>query len=443
MSASRTAGVLLHPTSLPPSTDAPLIGDLGSGAHAFIDWLADAGSSAWQMLPIGPVGAGNSPYCSTSSFAIEPMLVALEDLNVTPTSTVDWERTRAIKNARLRAMYTAVDLEQHAAFAAFTASNAHWLPDFCGWLGDDPLYHAFVQFLLDGQWAKLKAHAHARGIALIGDLPIFVGAASADVAARPELFRLNEAGEPTVVTGVPPDDFAVDGQRWGHPHYDWPVHQAEHFAWWRNRVHTALTRFDALRIDHFIGFVRTYEINATDTHARNGTWKETPGRELLSALQASLGPLPFIAEDLGTLTQEVIDLRREFGLPGMAVLQWSVLEPTPPQIPADTVVYPGTHDNDTTAGWWASLSEEERRLATERIGTDPVQGLITFALMCPAERAIVQAQDLLGLGSDARMNRPGIASGNWEWRVEPNALNAEVAAHFRAQIRDSRPNPRA
>ena len=443
MSGVRDAGVLLHPTSLGPSAESPLIGDLGSGAHAFVDWLARAGFRAWQMLPIGPVGAGNSPYSSTSSFAIEPMLVALKGLDATPTSRVDWDGARSIKSARLRAMYADADLEQNAAFAAFTAANAHWLPEYCAWLGDDPLYHAFVQFLLDAQWTALKDHAHAQGIALIGDLPIFVGANSADVATRPELFRLNEAGVPTVVTGVPPDDFAVDGQRWGHPHYDWPAHQAEHFTWWRTRVQTALTRFDALRIDHFIGFVRTYEIDATQTHARNGKWQETPGHELLSALQASLGPLPFIAEDLGTLTQEVIDLRREFGLPGMAVLQWSVLEPTPPQIPVDTVVYPGTHDNDTTAGWWASLSEDKRRLATERIGPDPVQGLIEFALSCPAERAIIQVQDLLGLGNEARMNLPGIATGNWEWRVEPNALNAEVASRVRAQLRDSRPNPRA
>ena len=441
MSQLRDAGVLLHPTSLPPTRDSPLIGDLGAGAHAFIDWLASAGFSAWQMLPIGPVGAGNSPYCSTSSFAIEPMLVALDDLEAIPSSTVDWDQARLLKEERLRSMFAQTDLTCDEDFIEFASVNAHWLPDYCAWVCEnDQAFHTYVQFLLHTQFKALRAHATARGIRLIGDLPIFVGLESADVATRPELFRLDEAGQPTVVTGVPPDEFAKDGQLWGHPHYDWAVHQEEDFAWWHNRVSTALQRFDALRIDHFIGFVHAFEVDASESNARNGKWQTTPGRELLTALQASLGPLPFIAEDLGTLTQDVLDLRREFDFPGMAVLQWSVLEATPPKIPIDTVVYPGTHDNNTAVGWWETLNENERAIAQERIGAKPAEGLIAFALECPAQTAIIQAQDLLALGSEARMNRPGIATGNWQWRLEPGELNAEVASRFQDLLRDTNPS---
>ena len=462
----RHAGVLLHPTSLParPGGGA-FIGDLGPAARGFTDWLRAAGFGLWQMLPICPVGAGNSPYSGTSSFAIEPMLVSLADLvtdgflpgtaaripaKIKPAhdDRTQWAAARRFKNPRLKSAFERFTRRTsgRVAFNRFEHHHAHWLGDWCEWAteesGGSPGYHAFVQYLLDRQWQRLRRYARRSKIRLIGDLPIFVGADSADVAAHPDLFRLDRNGNPTVVTGVPPDAFSRDGQRWGHPHYDWPTHRRDGFAWWCDRVETSLDRFDLLRIDHFVGFVHAFEISARSKTARRGEWGRTPGRALLTAIRDRVGPLPFIAEDLGNVTPAVTRLRTGFGLPGMRILQWAFFNPRsrdlPHNHPPDSVVYPGTHDNDTTLGWWRDLPPHarDRFLACSGESKDRIaEGMIGLALNSPANLAIIQFQDLQGLGRSARMNRPGTATGNWTWRMTPNALNRDRAKRLRREIK--------
>ncbi|MCH2160691.1 MAG: 4-alpha-glucanotransferase [Phycisphaerales bacterium] len=461
----RLAGVLLHPTSLPARPgDAAFIGDLGPASRRFADWLRSAGFGLWQMLPICPVGAGNSPYSGQSSFAIEPMLVSLADLatdGLLPTTAVRipasikptrldrtrWAAARRFKNPRLELAYERFTRRRsgRAAFARFEKAHAHWLGDWCGWIsqrsGGEPAYHAFVQFLLDTQWQRLRRHTRKKKVHLIGDLPIFTGADSADVAAHPHLFRLDRKGKPTVVTGVPPDAFSPDGQRWGHPHYDWPAHRKQAFGWWCDRVETSLDRFDLLRIDHFVGFVHAYEVSARAKTARRGRWARTPGRELLSAIEDRIGPLPFIAEDLGNVTPAVTRLRRGFNLPGMRILHWAFFNPRsrdlPHNHPTDSVVYPGTHDNDTTVGWWRSLPPEARHRFIAYTGAtsrDIAPAMVRLAVNSPANLAIIQFQDLLGLGKSARMNRPGTALGNWTWRMEPGALRRQPARKLREEV---------
>jgi 4-alpha-glucanotransferase len=271
-------------------------------------------------------------------------------------------------------------------------------------------------------------------VRLIGDLPIFVSLDSADVRDRPELFRLDARGRPVVVTGVPPDCFSKDGQLWEHPHYRWAAHRRERFAWWISRVRIALERFDALRIDHFVGLKHAYEIPGAATHARRGVWRPTPGRELLGAIRARLGDLPLIAEDLGALTPAVERLRDDFALPGMKLLHNAFYGPDsrdlPHHHPRRCVVYPGTHDNDTTRGWWKSLPRDARERFVRFAGADPArpeEAMVRLAYGSPANTAIVAAQDLLGLGRAARMNVPGLAEGNWAWRLQPNELRPALA----------------
>lgn len=461
----RIAGALLHPTSLPSKPgNAAFIGDLGAASREFISWLHAAGMSLWQMLPIGPVGAGNSPYSAQSSFAIEPMLISLADLveegrlpstaagvprKAMPARTdrVYWRSARSFKEPRLRKAFQRFSRTPSGrrAFVKFQNQHDHWLDDWCSWISDheggEPDYHAFVQFLLDRQWHRLRRVAHRKGISLLGDLPIFVGAESADVAAVPNLFRLNKSGKPTVVTGVPPDHFSADGQLWGHPHYRWPAHRAEDFCWWKQRVQTSLDRFDLLRIDHFVGFVHAFEVSARAKTARRGQWHKTPGRELLGALRSAIGPLPFIAEDLGRRTNAVIQLRRDFGLPGMKILQQAVLEKAAPSTSVRTAIYPGTHDNDTIRGWWRQLSPAQREKAAARLGTSTENevpaAMIRLAFKSTAATAIIQIQDLLGLGSSARMNRPGVALGNWRWRLKPGELQRSLARELRKDVKST------
>ena len=458
----RLAGVILHPTSLPARPGgAAFIGDLGPASREFMDWMRSAGLGLWQMLPIGPVGAGNSPYSSESSFAIEPMLISLADLVEdgrlpstaarVPRSAVrgqsdrvQWKAARSFKKPRLRQAFDRFSRTPsgRTPFRKFEREHAHWLGNFCTWIserdGSDPDYHAFVQFLLDKQWRRLHRLANRRGISLLGDLPIFVGADSADVAADPDLFRLNKAGKPTVVTGVPPDHFSADGQLWGHPHYRWPAHYAQKFQWWRDRVQTSLERFDLLRIDHFVGFVHAFEISARAKTARRGEWRKTPGRKLLGALRAAIGPLPFIAEDLGKRTPAVIKLRHDFGLPGMKILQQAILDERDRRVSINTAVYPGSHDNDTIRGWWRTLSPTQREHVAGVLGISSEQGvapaMIDLALNSPARTAIIQMQDFLGLGTSARMNRPGVALGNWRWRLTSAELRHPPARELRGQI---------
>ncbi|MDP7005024.1 MAG: 4-alpha-glucanotransferase [Phycisphaerales bacterium] len=378
----RSSGVLLHITSLPS-------GNLGKGAYKFIDWLEKAGQTWWQMLPVGPTGSGGSPYSAQSSFAGNPSMVC-------PKTKVDMR-----------------------GFESWKEDNSWWLDAWCG----RSKQKAVTQYKFAKQWKKLRSYAHTKGIKIIGDVPIFVGADSIDVKANPELFRLNRNGNPTVVTGVPPDCFSKDGQRWGHPHYNWKEHKKDTFAWWRNRVRIHLERFDVIRIDHFIGLHHAYEISARAKTARKGVWKRTPGRALLQAMQGEFGELPFIAEDLGHLTKPVEKLRDDFCLPGVRITQQGIWHKNsrdyPSNHPKQSIAYSGTHDTNTAVGaLGAEIKDVHQIVVQETLGS-------------PAIVSILLMQDVLGLGSEARMNVPGTIRGNWKWKLQPNQLNTKNATWLR------------
>ncbi|MDA9858810.1 4-alpha-glucanotransferase [Rubripirellula sp.] len=483
----RVAGVLLHPTSLPSFGGAFGIGDVGPTARRFVDWAASAGLRRWQMLPIGPVGEGESPYSARSSFAIEPMLTSVADLaedGYLPTSAVrlkrnetvqddrgraSWRRVRGWKQPRLEAAFQKFQTRRGRmglrgmAYADFRTRQAAWLDDWCRYQTSrtskhrsgntpecDPMYHAFVQFVLDRQWSRLQQHAHERELRLIGDLPFFCAPDSADVTSRPDLFRLDESGHPTLLTGIPPasdpdditnsvwGDAAVhQGQLWGHPHYNWAAHQKEHWAWWRDRVCTPLERFDLIRIDHFYGFLKVFEIPRGTTDLRNGSWQSTPGDELLAALKGKLGRLPCFAEDLGERPPQMQQLCDRYGLVGMRMLQTAFFgtaeaeSDLPHNHPPLCVVYPGCHDNDTVAGWYRDLDTETRRRFAHYAGpsaaSDPAGTMARLAYTSPAHTAIVQMQDFLGLNRRARMNRPGNPTGNWCWRMRRSDTPSSLA----------------
>ncbi|MCP3914100.1 MAG: 4-alpha-glucanotransferase [bacterium] len=447
---ARSAGALLHVTSLPGRHG---IGDLGPEAVRFLDWLERAGMSWWQMLPVGPIGPGDSPYSSPSSFAGEPLLISLErladsdlldarELRAPQTLSggrVDYAAVRRFKLpllARAHARFLGRGGDKSAAYVAFVRDNRNWLEDWVDYDGGGDLAR-YLQFEFARQWGALRSAAERRGIRLLGDLPIFVSADSADVSAHPELFRLDARGRPRVVTGVPPDAFSDDGQLWGHPHYDWNAHKRTRFGWWGARVAAQLERFDAIRVDHFIGFHRAWEVSGRAHTARRGRWRVAPGAALLRSLRRRLGALPFVAEDLGVVTEDVRALRDTFHLPGMRVLQFGYgqgAHDRPHNLPRHCVAYTGTHDNDTALGWARKLDKDSRRRvlaytggSVKTIGFDLVRA--TFA--SPAGTAIAPIQDLLGLDGKARMNRPGTATGNWRWRVERNALGATLARRVR------------
>jgi 4-alpha-glucanotransferase len=453
--ARRRSGVLLHLTSLPGPHG---IGDLGDAATEFADWCARAGHTIWQMLPVGPVGPGNSPYASTSSFAGEPLLVSLDRLTDDgllpripprrPAGRVDYERARALKMPLLlRAFERWHGRGGHrsAAFRTWQRAQAAWLPAWCQFAStqrsavNDLGFHAFVQWKFDAQWRQLQAHCARRQVLLLGDVPIFVPLNSADVRQNPKLFRLDRHGRPTVVTGVPPDCFSTTGQRWGHPHYRWTEHRRTRFAWWIARVQHALQRFDALRIDHFVGFVHAYEIPGAAATARRGAWRPAPGAELLQALERACGALPLVAEDLGAVTPPVTALRERFGLPGMKLVQNAFSGPGSGDLPSlhphACVAYAGTHDNNTVAGWWRTLPRAPRSRFTAYAG--PAQGesvsaaMIRAVLQSPARTAVIAMQDHLNLGSGARMNTPGKPRGQWEWQMTRDALRSADAASIR------------
>jgi len=458
----RRAGVLLHLTSL---SGPHGIGDLGPASDRFASWCQASGLSLWQMLPIGPVGLGESPYSATSSFAAEPMLVSLERLaqdGLLPKSRLKAPRSlgrgptnfaeaRAFKWPRFQEAFETFQRKgglKSPAFRAFSRGARGWLPGWCHFAAVQQVggreLHAFIQFQFQMQWKNFRQHCAECGVKLIGDLPIFVMLESADVADHAKLFRLQRNGRPTVVTGVPPDFFSKSGQLWGHPHYAWAAHRREGFRWWTARVATALTRFDALRIDHFVGLVHAYEIAGDATTARKGVWRPTPGRELLTAIERRLGRLPFIAEDLGAVTPAVTRLRDNFGLPGMKLLHNAFYHADssdlPHHHPSNCVVYPGTHDNDVSRGWIRHLSKNALARFQSYAGGDPLkpeQALIRLAYTSPARTAIVAMQDLLGLSSDTRMNVPGQATGNWCWRLQPDAIPTSCASHLRALAADA------
>ena len=485
----RASGILLHPTSLPGPQS---IGDLGKGAYAFADFLAEAGQRWWQMLPVGPQGIGNSPYDSPSAFAGSALLINLERLvdegllnagDVLPTPRqdsvrVDYNACRAHREPLLRRAFgrfveIAAEpqraelrrfeaknrswLRDHALFQAFKNrhNQAHWttwpaavrdrrpeaLTRACRELADEISYHVFLQYLFERDWNALRGYCDELGIALLGDVPMFVAHDGADAWAHQELFFLNRSGQPTVIAGVPPDYFSEDGQRWGNPLYRWNRHRATGYAWWIARLKKGLERFDALRLDHFIGFYRYWEIPASAPTAREGRFVKVPGHHFLKCLREALGGLPFIAEDLGLLTPEVHALRDEYGLPGMRVLQFAFDEGSeayqPHRFTARTVVYTGTHDNDTTSGWLTPTpgragaeQRKKRALALAYAGSDGTQphwDMVRLAMMSVADLAIVPLQDILGLGSDCRMNIPGTMIANWGWRVNSRQLTQSLA----------------
>jgi len=473
--SERSAGVLLHPTSLPGPGDN---GDLGSRARRFADFLAEAGQRWWQMLPIGQPGYGDSPYSALSAFAGAPSLISLERLAEDGLLA----SAPAGREAALQAAFAAFrrrEGREREAFATYCEANREWLDDFSlywalkrahkqvqwtrwpaeyrdrkpaaleqarGRLADDVELCRFEQYRFDGDWRALRQHCEHRGIGLIGDIPIFVAHDSADVWQHRELFHLDVEGEPTVISGVPPDYFSATGQRWGNPLYRWPVLRETGYHWWVERFRAALGRFHAIRLDHFIGFSRYWEIPASEPTAVNGRWVPGPGWPFFRALHAALGELPLIAENLGAVTPAVERLRRKLGAPGLRILQFAF--GTDPQAPLfqphayrrNTAAYTGTHDNDTTVGWFndpgdASRSpaqvDRERQAALRYLGAPDGReihwAMIRALYASVANLVLVPLQDLLGLGSEARMNRPGIATGNWRWRLDERALTSALA----------------
>jgi 4-alpha-glucanotransferase len=449
----RRAGVLLHVTSLPGR------GDLGDAAHEFVDFLADAGCSVWQVLPLVPTHEGDgSPYNALSAMAGNPALLS--------------QARRAADGLEDAA---ALDARQQAAFVAWCADQQDWLDAYVefvalrelhgrapwmtwpqGLRDRDPATVAdalaesadrmrdlrFEQWVFAQQWAALREHAASRGVLLFGDLPIFVSLDSADVWASRELFQLDEDGRPITVTGCPPDYFAADGQLWNNPHYDWDVMAADGFAWWRRRIARQRELFDLVRVDHFRGFEAAWHVSAGAATARDGWWVTAPGDEILTALVDVAGRGALVAEDLGVITPEVEALRDRFGLPGMKILQFAFDGSADnPYLPGHhgerSVVYTGTHDNDTTVGWWQQLDEPTRDLVRAHL-TDPDEpmpwALIRLALESTSRLAVVPAQDLLALDSSSRMNTPGTPTGNWTWRAPAGSFDAELATRVHAAV---------
>jgi 4-alpha-glucanotransferase len=389
---------------------------LGPEAYRFVDFLAAAGQKWWQVLPLGPPGAGGSPYTALSAFAGDERLVGREG----PALEAPW-------------------VGSYAAFRALHHVNRAPWPRWKRKTPPAALVERYARFqgAFDAEWLALKRYANERGVGIIGDLPIFVAHDSADVWEHRDLFKLDRRGRPRVVAGVPPDYFSRKGQRWGNPHYRWEVHRRRRFRWWIARLRRALELFDAVRLDHFLGFHRAWEIPARERTGRRGRWAGGPGAALFTAVRKSLGRLPLIAEDLGLMTPEAASLRDRFGLPGMRVLHFSFggnPEDRPHYFPRNSVVYTGTHDNDTTQGWLRKGGPDAER-ARRYAGTaarDFHWGMIRVAHLSPSDLAIVPVQDLLGLGSEARMNRPGVARGNWRWHLRGGELTPRLARRLRS-----------
>ena len=478
----RRAGILLHPTSLPGPFGQ---GDFGPAAIRFVEWLERAGATVWQVLPLGPCGFAGSPYAAASAFAGNRYLISAEavadegwlDLATLPSFPQSGDSEKAQwKDAAFRSAGAAFprrstvqdrkDLEQ------FRDTRAFWLDDwalYCsierqysgrpwnGWpaalaerepealeaarreLADEIDHECFVQFLFFRQWRRLRQLATEKGIRLLGDLPIYVDAASADVWANRGFFDLQPDGSPREVSGVPPDYFSETGQRWGSPLYRWDRMEEDGFRWWIARLRANLELVDELRIDHFRGFAAYWAIPASEPTAIRGRWRPGPGKALFDAAARELGRLPFVAEDLGVITADVEELRDSLGFPGMRVLQFGFSSNDSPHLPhhhvRHGVVYTGTHDNDTARGWFESAGPEERRRACEYLGSDGREihwDMIRAALESVAETAIVPLPDVLGLGSEARLNTPGRPDGNWRWRATCEDFRPELADRFRA-----------
>ncbi len=495
----RCSGILLHVTSLPGGHG---IGDLGNSAHEFVEFLAESGQKIWQVLPLSPTGYGDSPYQCFSAFAGSPLFIDLsrlreqgllsgQDLTNAPSfpeKHVEYNRVIEFKEPLLRkaaqAFLSDADSTDCLAFDTFCENNSAWLDDYALFMACKRVYqdaawvhwdagirqrnsaalkewqnklsfeiqvHKFAQFEFFRQWEKLKAHCRRLGIRVMGDIPIYVAHDSADVWAHPELFRLDEQGKPSALAGVPPDYFSATGQLWGNPLYRWDISANSGHRWWVDRVRASLKLFDLARLDHFRGFEAYWEIPADATTAAGGRWVKGPGAELFQTLQTELKELPFVAENLGVITPEVEALRKQFGFPGMSLLQFAFGNdpqgPTfrPHNYSRELVAYTGGHDNDTTVGWWTSSGvgesirtaediRQEREFTRAYLGfqSEPVNWVfIRTVLASVADVAIIPLQDVLGLGSDARMNLPGTLTGNWKWRYKQQALTKEISEQLR------------
>ncbi|MHB8619293.1 MAG: 4-alpha-glucanotransferase [Chloroflexota bacterium] len=450
MTRLRRAGVLLHITSLPGGHG---VGDMGPEAYRFVDWLEAAGQQLWQILPLGPTGFGNSPYASTSAFAGNPRLISLERLvedglapradidRELPAGRVDYEAASELKG---RLLHTAFGhFQPDADFDEFTSRSGYWLEDYvlkrAGTDAGGQAYERFVQFVFDRQWRDLKGYANAHGVRILGDVPIFIADGSVDVLAHPELFHLDERGRPEIVAGVPPDIFSASGQRWGNPLYRWETMSGDGYRWWQDRLRRTLELVDLLRIDHFRGFAAYWAVLASEKTALKGEWRPGPGEAFFRAIERAMGKLPIVVEDLGLITPDVLALRDAFGYPGMKVLQYAFDGyPDNPYLPHNyvnnCVVYTGTHDNETTVGWYGNLAEETRHAVRRYLGTDGTDiawDLSRLAFGSAADMAVVPAQDLLSLDNRARLNFPGKAGGNWGWRLAAGALDERVCTRLR------------
>ncbi|MBL7163779.1 MAG: 4-alpha-glucanotransferase [Anaerolineales bacterium] len=503
MKFERASGILLHPSSLPGAYG---IGDVGPKAHEWIDFLAAAGSSLWQVLPLGPTGYGDSPYQCFSAFAGNPYIISpdallteglltLDDIRDRPSFPVERVDYGAVIPFKVKLLKRAFDRFRSGShpnvneeFKAFREAEAHWLDDFAlfmtikeahgggSWVdwpaplrsretialksfgdahADDIERYAFWQYLFFWQWANLREHANKKGVQIIGDIPIFVAHDSADVWSHPELFYLDDEGQPTVVAGVPPDYFSPTGQRWGNPLYRWHLHAKDGYAWWLDRLSAVFSLVDIVRLDHFRGFAGYWEIPAEQETAENGQWVPGPGADFFKAIEKALGnppdeksgathlssqgTLPIIAEDLGEITPDVIELRDRFKLPGMKILVFAFdsdaeNEFLPHNFTPNSVVYTGTHDNDTTCGWYERADEKIRDYARRylaRDGRDMAWDLIRAAWSSVAVFALAPLQDFLNLGNEARMNYPSKPSGNWIWRMSPRDLTDSLRARLK------------
>jgi 4-alpha-glucanotransferase len=497
MDFQRSSGVLLHVSSLPSYSG---IGDLGPAAYDFLGFLSEAKQHVWQVLPLCPTGFGNSPYAGSSAFAGNPYFISLEFLS--DWGWIDGDRIAGlagrggpvnfeeIEQRKLPLLYEAAGrfldrgaldarfAEQWKLFGEFGRAEANWLDDYAmyavlrrqyktgAWtewpepirkrvpetVSETRKKHAraialeqVLQFAFDRQWSDLRQAAARAGIRILGDIAIFVNFDSSDVWTHPDLFDLDRELRPVHVAGVPPDYFSATGQRWGNPLYRWDVLRTQGFDWWVQRIARSCQLYDIVRLDHFRGFESYWSIPADEETAINGQWIKAPGLELFRTLEATLGPLPLVAEDLGMITKAVDQLRIDLGMPGMRVIQFGFSDKgahlhLPHRYEANTVAYTGTHDNDTTLGWWRQSADQVRAAAETYVGaipahdgvSNPVWPLMRATAASVAQLAIVPAQDLFELGSEARMNTPSVAQGNWSWRAPEGAWTAGLAARLAA-----------
>jgi 4-alpha-glucanotransferase len=477
----RASGILLPVSSIPSAYG---IGSFSKEAYEFVDFLEKAGQSYWQILPLGPTGYGDSPYQSFSTFAGNPYYIDFEELIEEGLLTkeqceeCDWGGSEAyvdyekIYKSRFRVLKEAFDnsrLGDNEGFQAFVAENAFWLSDYSlymavkdsykgkswsEWDGDirlrkpeaiekyaeklkeEILFYEFQQYLFDTQWRKLKKYANDKGVKIIGDIPIYVALDSADTWANPELFQLDENRRPTGVAGCPPDAFSATGQLWGNPLYKWDYHKETEYAWWIQRISYCYKLYDVVRIDHFRGFDEYYNIPFGDTTAEFGRWEKGPGYDLFKVMKKKIGNKPVIAEDLGFLTPTVNQLLKKSGYPGMKVLQFAFdsreeSDYLPHNYTANSVVYTGTHDNDTTVGWYQTISRRDRSFARKylniKTGRELEWNFIRAALGSVSDTAVIPMQDYLGLGSEARINVPSTLGTNWKWRMTKGQIPEGLA----------------